>query len=57
MDDALNAIREFHQPQPDGSGFPDGLQCGTCSADGGDGYRYLLRWPCPTVQLIEEASK
>lgn len=44
-----------HKPQPDGTGFPDSLQCGTCSRDGGDGYQYLVPYPCPTVMALAEA--
>lgn len=47
-------LLELHAPQPDGTGFPDGMQCRTCSEDGGDGYQYLLRFPCPTVIGVAE---
>lgn len=50
--DVLAKVRALHQPQPDGTGFPDGQQCRTCSQDGGDGYQYLVRWPCPTAKAI-----
>jgi hypothetical protein len=44
-----------HQPQPDGSDFPDSMQCSTCSKDGGDGYQYLVPAPCPTLRALAEA--
>ncbi|WP_399559418.1 DUF6221 family protein [Streptomyces chartreusis] len=47
-------LLELHAPQQDGSGIPDALQCRTCSQDGGDGYRYLVYAPCPTVLAIAE---
>jgi len=50
----LDRIRALHQPKPDGSGFLDALQCRTCSHDGGDGYQYLVPWPCPTVEAVDE---
>jgi hypothetical protein len=49
---ALASARALHRPQPDGSGFPDSQQCGTCSQDGGDGYQYLVPWPCPTARAV-----
>ncbi|CQR59247.1 hypothetical protein [Streptomyces leeuwenhoekii] len=51
--DVIGKIRALHKPQPDGSGFPDSNHCGTCSQDGGDGYQYLVPWPCPTIRIIE----
>lgn len=48
----VERVRALHQPRPDGSGFPDGQQCGTCSTDGGDGYQYLVPWPCPTIRAL-----
>ncbi|WP_416520050.1 DUF6221 family protein [Streptomyces achromogenes] len=47
-------LLELHQPQPDGSAFPDSMQCRTCSHDGGDGYQYLVYAPCPTVVALAE---
>lgn len=47
-------LLELHAPQPDGTGFPDGMQCRTCSQDGGDGYQYLVPTPCPTVVALAE---
>ena len=47
--EADRRILARHRPQPDGSGFPDGKHCQTCSQDGGDGYQYLVPYPCPTV--------
>ncbi|MFL3869268.1 hypothetical protein LT966_21955 [Streptomyces griseobrunneus] len=44
-----------HEPRQDGTGFPDGLQCRTCSRDGGDGYQYLVPYPCPTIVALAEA--
>ncbi|WCN06032.1 hypothetical protein [Streptomyces sp. M92] len=52
----LTAIASLHEPQPDGTGFPDGQQCRTCSRDGGDGYQYLVPWPCPTAQAIAPSA-
>ncbi|MFJ6073669.1 hypothetical protein ACIQFU_22980 [Streptomyces sp. NPDC093065] len=49
-------VRALHQPQPDGTGFDDGQQCRTCSQDGGDGYQYLVPWPCPTVRALDEPA-
>lgn len=49
---AITAVRKLHQPQPDGSGFPDSHQCTTCSQNGGDGYQYLVPYPCPTVAVL-----
>lgn len=43
-----------HAAQPDGSGFPDSQQCQTCSQPGGDGYQYLVPYPCPTVRDLAE---
>ena len=51
--EAVDRIRALHQPQPDGSGFPGSRQCSTCSQDGGDGYQYLVPWPCPTIRALE----
>ncbi|MFC9847762.1 hypothetical protein ACFWFF_01430 [Streptomyces sp. NPDC060223] len=51
---ALDRVRALHLPKPDGSGFPDSMQCRTCSYDGGDGYQYLVPWPCPTVEAADE---
>lgn len=50
--EAVDRIRALHQPQQDGSAFPDSQQCPTCSQDGGDGYQYLVPWPCPTIQAL-----
>jgi hypothetical protein len=47
-------VLELHRPQQDGSGFPDSMQCRTCSQDGGDGYRYLVPAPCPSVVALAE---
>lgn len=47
-------LLELHAPQQDGSGFPDSMQCRTCSKDGGDGYQYLVSAPCPTVLALAE---
>jgi hypothetical protein len=48
-------LLELHAPQQDGSGFPDSMQCRTCStADLGDGYQYLVPAPCPTVLAVAE---
>jgi len=44
-----------HKPQPNGTGFEDGWQCQTCSVDGGDGYQYLVPYPCPTVEDLAHA--
>jgi hypothetical protein len=44
-----------HTPQPNGTGFEDGWQCQTCSVDGGDGYQYLVPYPCPTVEDLAHA--
>lgn len=44
-----------HEPQPNGTGFDDGWQCQTCSVDGGDGYQYLVPYPCPTVEDLAHA--
>jgi hypothetical protein len=52
----LARARALHQPQPDGSGFPDGQQCRTCSQDGGDGYQYLVPYPCPTIQALDQPA-
>lgn len=46
-------LRE-HQPRPDGTGFPDSMHCRTCSQDGGDGYQYLVPYPCPTVLAVAD---
>ena len=43
-----------HGPRQDGSGFPDSMQCRTCSEDGGDGYQYLVPAPCATVRDLAE---
>jgi hypothetical protein len=51
---AERKLLELHRPQPDGSGFPDGMQCRTCSQDGGDGYQYLVPAPCPTIFVLAE---
>lgn len=51
---ALARVRALHQPQHDGSGFPDSQQCSTCSQDGGDGYQYLVPWPCPTIRALDQ---
>ncbi|MFF7795626.1 DUF6221 family protein [Streptomyces sp. NPDC007991] len=45
-------LLELHRPQQDGSPFPEAMQCRTCSQDGGDGYQYLVPFPCPTVHTI-----
>ncbi|MFK8851289.1 DUF6221 family protein [Streptomyces sp. Ac-502] len=47
-------LLELHEPRPDGSGFPDSLQCPTCSESGGDGYQYLVYAPCPTLLAVAE---
>ena len=47
-------LLERHQPQQDGSAFPDSMQCRTCSQDGGDGYQYLVPAPCPTLRDLAE---
>ncbi|MGX1116371.1 hypothetical protein RKD37_001734 [Streptomyces ambofaciens] len=52
----VGRVRALHQPQPDGTGFDDGQQCRTCSRDGGDGYQYLVPWPCPTVRTLDEPA-
>lgn len=49
----VETVRALHQPQPDGTGFPDSQQCRTCSQDGGDGYQYLVRYPCPTTRALD----
>ncbi|MGW8719651.1 hypothetical protein ACWGNR_10120 [Streptomyces althioticus] len=54
---ALDRVRALHQPQHDGSGFPDSQQCSTCSQDGGDGYQYLVPWPCPTIRAIDQPKE
>lgn len=51
---ATRKLLALHAPQQDGSGFPDGMQCRTCSQDGGDGYQYLVPYPCDTVRTIAE---
>lgn len=51
---AERKMLELHRPKPDGSGFPDSMQCRTCSEDGGDGYQYLVYAPCPTILAIAE---
>lgn len=48
-------LLERHRPQQDGSGFPDSMQCRTCSQDGGDGYQYLVPSPCPTLRDLADA--
>ncbi len=53
---ALASARALHRPQPDGSGFPDSQQCGTCSQDGGDGYQYLVPYPCPTICALDQPT-
>ena len=53
LEAALDRVRNLHRPQPDGSGFPDGQQCRTCSQGGGDGYQYLVPWPCPTIHALD----
>jgi hypothetical protein len=60
LDRAENHIRAalaIHQPQPDGSGFPDSQHCQTCSEDGGDAYQYLVPYPCPTVTALTDPAK
>ncbi|MDX2658327.1 DUF6221 family protein [Streptomyces scabiei] len=52
--DADRKLLEEHAPQQDGSGFPDSLQCRTCSQSGGDGYQYLVPFPCTTVRALAE---
>lgn len=49
----IKQVHALHQPQPGGSGFPDSQQCRTCSEDGGDGYLYLMPWPCPTTRALD----
>lgn len=53
--EADRRILARHAPQPDGTGFPDGQQCRTCSQDGGDGYQYLVPYPCPTITDLAHA--
>ncbi|MFG2970803.1 hypothetical protein ACGFZS_46795 [Streptomyces sp. NPDC048288] len=48
-------LLEVHKPRQDGTGFPDSFQCPTCSEDGGDGYQYLVPFPCETVRALAEA--
>jgi hypothetical protein len=55
--DQLDHVRALHQPQPDGSGFPNSNHCTTCSTDGGDGYQYLVPWPCPTIAALDESAR
>lgn len=48
-------LMELHQPQQDGSGFPDSMQCRTCSENSiGDGYQYLVTAPCATIRALAE---
>lgn len=47
-------LLELHAPQQDGTSFPDGMQCRTCSTGGGDGYQYLSPFPCPTIVAVAE---
>lgn len=53
--EADRRILARHKPQPNGTGFDDGWQCQTCSVDGGDGYQYLVPYPCPTVEDLAHA--
>jgi len=53
--EADRRILARHTPQPNGTGFDDGWQCQTCSVDGGDGYQYLVPYPCPTVEDLAHA--
>jgi hypothetical protein len=53
--EAERRILARHEPQPNGTGFDDGWQCRTCSVDGGDGYQYLVPYPCPTVEDLAHA--
>ncbi|MFD3999841.1 DUF6221 family protein [Streptomyces rubiginosohelvolus] len=53
--EADRRILARHTPQHDGTAFPDGQQCRTCSQDGGDGYQYLVPYPCPTVTDLAHA--
>ncbi|CAL9649900.1 hypothetical protein [Streptomyces sp. enrichment culture] len=53
--EADRRILNRHQPQPDGTPGDDGWQCRTCSEDGGDGYQYLVPYPCPTVTDLAHA--
>ncbi|MER6492707.1 DUF6221 family protein [Streptomyces griseorubiginosus] len=53
--EADRRILARHAPQPNGTGFDDGWQCQTCSQDGGDGYQYLVPYPCPTVEDLAHA--
>jgi hypothetical protein len=53
--EADRRILARHEPQPNGTGFDDGWQCQTCSADGGDGYQYLVPYPCPTIEDLAHA--
>ncbi|MCX4232009.1 hypothetical protein [Streptomyces ortus] len=53
--EADRRILARHAPQPNGTGFDDGWQCRTCSEDGGDGYQYLVPYPCPTVTDLAHA--
>ncbi|MFE0207044.1 hypothetical protein [Streptomyces sp. NPDC058985] len=51
--EVVDKVRALHKPQPDGSPFPEIQQCSTCSRTEGDGYQYLVYWPCPTIQAID----
>jgi hypothetical protein len=53
--EADRRILARHAPQPNGTGFEDGWQCQTCSVDGGDGYQYLVPYPCPTIEDLAHA--
>lgn len=53
--EADRRILARHAPQPNGTDFDDGWQCRTCSVDGGDGYQYLVPYPCPTVEDLAHA--
>jgi hypothetical protein len=53
--EADRRILARHLPQPDGTPFDDGWQCRTCSEDGGDGYQYLVPYPCPELLDLAHA--
>ncbi|MFI2081438.1 hypothetical protein ACH43Y_13960 [Streptomyces rubiginosohelvolus] len=53
--EADRRILARHAPQHDGTAFPEGQQCRTCSQDGGDGYQYLVPYPCPTITDLAHA--
>ena len=53
--EADRRILARHTPQPNGTGFEDGWQCRTCTVGGGDGYQYLVPYPCPTIEDLAHA--